>query len=914
MKKQYSRFSLYVVVGLTFASAAVSSAQETPLSSFDIPYERFTLDNGLTVIVSEDHSLPEVHIEVRYRVGSRDEKPGKTGFAHLFEHLMFNGSENYDGEHFTALRPYGARINGTTNPDRTNYFNIVPSDVVERVLFLESDRMGHLLGALTQEKLDEQRGVVQNEKRQGDNSPFGYMRYKVVEALFPPGHPYSWSTIGSMDDLNAASLADAKQWFGEFYGPANAFLILVGDIDVPTAKAMTEKYFGDIPAGKAVSRDNVWVPERTQNTLETIQDDKVKATRIVRYWLTPGENSPETMAIQSIVDALNDQSADGLYKILVEELQIADSAGASLNTMQLAGWMSIVMNLKAGIDPETASAALDQVIERFLQHGPTQESIDGGKTTFALGVARSIEPSNGRAFWLAEGETVAHDPAFYKKQFKWYDETTPGSVRAAASKWLTKGAHQINIVPFPTHTVSARGIDRSVLPEPSGSATFRAPEIEDTMLANGVKVRFIESRKSPLLTFNLSFDGGDVRMTAAERAAHDLYPAMIGTKTKSRSRDDIIREQKRLGLSINASANERSTSFTLTSLSANSGPGMALLADTILNARFDPVEFEQQHTNVVKSIHEAIFSKNVGAIYKEKIVYGPAHPYSSYGLPEAKAVTLTDVENIHQRWIRPENLTILAVGNASLAEIEALLNKNFGKWRVKNPALADFVAPLSENPNGGRVVLFDLPGAVQSVISVSQVVPGTAVIDADEYARKMSIKELGGYFGSRINANLREDKGWSYGISGRLTTSTEVRDWTISGSVQTDKTRESISEILAEIADYSGPNPISEGKVRELRSGELRQLATATIGTSGKLLAYLGFVHSTGFADDYILGLPDIYNSVDAEDVANAFSENFDMDSLTWIIVGDLEQIEAGVRSLNLGQVEVWNELGERVR
>lgn len=914
MKNRISRFSLCCAVVLISAGAAAADADVTPLGSFDIPFERFTLGNGLTVIVSEDHSLPEVHIEVRYRVGSRDEKPGKTGFAHLFEHLMFNGSENYDGEHFAALRPYGARINGTTNPDRTNYYNIVPSDVVERVLFLESDRMGHLLGALTQEKLDEQRGVVQNEKRQGDNSPFGYMRYKVVEALFPMGHPYSWSTIGSMDDLNAASLDDAKKWFGEYYGPSNAFVIMVGDIDVATAKSLAEKYFGDIPPGKPVSRDNVWLPDRTQRTLETIQDDKVKATRIVRYWLTPGESSPESVAIQSIVDAFNNQSAEGLYKILVEELQIADSANASVNTMQLAGWMSVAMNLKEGVDPEAASLALDDLIERFSKNGPTQESIDGGKTTFALSVARSIEPNSGRAYWLAKGETVAHDPAFYKKQFKWYDQTTPDSVRAAANKWLSKGSHQINIVPFKSHSVASEGVDRSVLPKPRGSSAFRAPEIQDAVLANGVRLRFIESRTSPILTFSFSFEGGDVRMTPAERAAHGLYPAMIGTKTKSRSRDDIIREQKRLGLSINANSGERATSFTLMSLSANTDQGMALLADTILNARFDLNEFEQQHTNVVKSIREAISSKNVGVIYKEKIVYGPDHPYSSYGLPEAEAVTLTDVEKLHDKWIGPENLTILAVGDASLVEVEALLNKNFGKWKPKKPALVAFDTPLAENPHGGRVVLFDLPGAVQSVISVSQVVPGTDVIDAEEYARKMSIKELGGYFGSRINANLREEKGWSYGISGRLTTSTDVRDWTISGSVQTDKTSESIAEILAEIAEYSGPNPISEGKVRELRGGELRQLATATIGTTGKLLAYLGFVHSTGFADDYILGLPDIYNSVDAEDVANAFSENFDMDRLTWIIVGDLKQIEAGVRGLNLGRVGVWNELGERIR
>ncbi|HJQ97616.1 MAG TPA: pitrilysin family protein, partial [Candidatus Polarisedimenticolaceae bacterium] len=346
-------------------------AAELPIP--DIAYQKFTLDNGLTLIVHEDHKAPIVAVNIWYHVGSKNEKPGRTGFAHLFEHLMFNGSENYNKDYFMAVEPIGATdLNGTTNNDRTNYFQNVPKSALDTVLFLESDRMGHLVGAIDQAKLDEQRGVVQNEKRQGENEPYAVSEELITKATFPVGHPYSWTVIGSMDDLDAAKLEDVKEWFKTYYGPNNAVLVVAGDIDTQDALARVKKYFGDIPPGPPVARFESWVAKREGTQRQQVQD-RVPQARIIKVWNVPGDATKDRVLLSLAAHVLASGKSSRLYKRLVYDDQIATSATAFLDTREIASQFTLQADAKKEVDPAKVEAALDQELQKFLKDGPTQE-------------------------------------------------------------------------------------------------------------------------------------------------------------------------------------------------------------------------------------------------------------------------------------------------------------------------------------------------------------------------------------------------------------------------------------------------------------------------------------------------------------------------------------------------------------
>ncbi|MCK5574685.1 MAG: insulinase family protein, partial [Sphingomonadales bacterium] len=404
--------ALGLAVSFAVPAAAVMAKSSTAdlVADVQIPYEKFTLQNGLRVIVHEDRKAPIVAVSVWYHVGSKDEKVGKTGFAHLFEHLMFNGSENYNDEYFAPFEQVGATaMNGTTWLDRTNYFQNVPTPALDMALWMESDRMGHMLGAVTQEKLDEQRGVVQNEKRQGDNQPYGKSRYSVQEGLFPQGHPYRWSTIGSMDDLNAASLDDVHSWFKEYYGTANAVVVLAGDINAADAKPLMEKYFGDIPSGPPLKRLKEWIPDRVANTKE-IMYDRVPQTRIMRVWAVPSRTSEDLLNLDLASDVLGSGKTSRLYKELVYKRQIATSASAYIMPFEIASIFGVSVTLKAGQSEDEVNAVIDDIMAEFLAKGPSKKELEKVKTSTISGIVRGLEQIggfSGKATALARGELYA---------------------------------------------------------------------------------------------------------------------------------------------------------------------------------------------------------------------------------------------------------------------------------------------------------------------------------------------------------------------------------------------------------------------------------------------------------------------------------------------------------------------------
>ena len=444
--------NLHLIAAIFLFSFSVSVNADDGLDTqVSIPYEMFTLDNGLTVLVHTDHSTPTVFVGMWYGVGSKDEPEGKTGFAHLFEHLMFQGSENREGEYFSPFSDAGATgINGTTTEDRTNYYATVPTGAIDMALWMESDRMTYLLGAITQDALDEQRGVVQNEKRQSENRPYSGMRDRIRAGLYPVDHPYRHSVIGSMDDLDAASLDDVNEWFGKYYGASNVVLVLAGDISVEAAKEKVAFYFGEAPAGEPLVYAKKWVPALIGNR-EEVMYDRVGQTRIARVWALPGLNDKDTSLMYLVNDSLVANKNSPLRKILVDELKLATNVSGSAYGQVLSGQYMLSIDLRAGVTPEQVIPIVDQIIEDYLSAGADEQIVENAKLAVNMYMLGALESNASIGRLLAEGFLYSDNPLFINQELEWLNAATADELTATANRWLRRGYYQLTVLPFPAH-------------------------------------------------------------------------------------------------------------------------------------------------------------------------------------------------------------------------------------------------------------------------------------------------------------------------------------------------------------------------------------------------------------------------------------------------------------------------------
>src|SRR5579859_210585 len=518
-KLKLSAAAMMVFTLLTFHLAAQSKpapAQKTPATATgvdipipDIPYTKFVLKNGLTVLVHEDHKVPVVTVNTWYHVGSKNEKAGKTGFAHLFEHLMFSGSQNFDHTYLNAMERIGATdVNGTTNNDRTNYFENVPTSMLDYVLFAESDRLGHLL-PLDQKKIDLQRGVVQNEKRQGENQPYGVTEQLLVENTYPAGHPYSWTVIGSMKDLDAASKDDVEEWFKTYYGPSNVTLVIAGDITPEVARQKVEKYYGEIPAGPPIAKQQVWTAKRTGTHRGTVQD-RVPQARLYRVWNVPQSGSPEEAELDLVAGILGSGKTSRLYKRLVYKDQIATSATASDNNNEIAGQFDLILTAKPGEDLHKLEKAADEELHNFLRKGTTETELRLAKIRIMGNYARIVERIGGfggKSDVLARCQTYTGNPECYKDYLKWVKGATTASIKKAANDWLSDGDYILEVQPFPAYANDAK-LDRSKEPAPGSAMSLNLPPMQRVTLSNGLKVVVAERHTAPVVNFSLLVDSG----------------------------------------------------------------------------------------------------------------------------------------------------------------------------------------------------------------------------------------------------------------------------------------------------------------------------------------------------------------------------------------------------------------------
>lgn len=924
MKKWIPALAAAALQGCAMSMPAPETAgpAQAVLPEIDIAHETFVLDNGLTVVVHEDHKAPIVAVSVWYHVGSKDEKPGKTGFAHLFEHLMFNGSEHYQGEYFEPFDAVGATdMNGTTWLDRTNYFENVPSTAVDLALWMESDRMGHLLGAIDQTTLDEQRGVVQNEKRQSENEPYGRVWEQLQRASFPEGHPYRWETIGSMEDLDAASLEDVKAWFEAYYGAANTTIVLAGDITPAQARAKVERYFGNIAAGPPITRRERWIAPRDESTRDLMYD-RVAQTRIYRSWNVPPFASRELDLLDLATVILGGGRSSRLYQRLVVQEGLADSVSVGTQPFELSSLLLVQVDVKAGKDPARIEAIIDEEFQRFFDAGPSDDELRRAKTTVFASVVRGAERIGGfggKADMLAKCQTYTGHAGCFEQSLDWTREADAGAVRAVAQRWLSQGDYTLTVEPYPEYATSGEDVDREHGPPPVDRFPDLAfPELQRATLSNGMQLILAERHDVPLVTLQMLFDGG----YAADHGRYELGTAsftlaMLDEGSERWSAREIAERFETLGARFSASSGLDSAEANLSALKSNLPESLALYAEVIRNPAFRDEDFRRLQGQWLASIaQEKTQPTGLALRNLPPLLYGEDHPYAipfsgSGSEASIQALSPETLRRFHRDWIRPDGATLIVAGDTRLQEIVPQLEAVFGDWQAPDGATPKVEIPVVAPAAEARVFLMDRPGAQQTLILAGQLAPSS--ID-ERYLQIQTMNAiLGGTFTARINMNLREDKHWAYGAYSFMPGAIGQRPYLFYAPVQTDQTAPAIEELLKEVRGYIGEQPATASELDKVKAKSVRSLP-GKFETLGAVAGAIQSIVSYDRPDDEVRTLKARTEAQRLEDIRAVARDILKPEQLTWLIVGDLSQIETPIRTLQLGEVTVLDDNGKPVR
>ena len=897
-----------LAAALLFLTQLAAAAGDVVLPRvIDIPYKKYVLKNGLTLIVHEDRKAPIVAVNVWYHVGSKNEKPGRTGFAHLFEHLMFNGSENFNDDYFKALDQVGATdYNGTTNEDRTNYFENAPSNALDILLWLESDRMGHFAGAISQERLDEQRGVVQNEKRQGENQPYGMASELIVKSTYPANHPYSWSVIGSMDDLNAASLDDVKDWFKTYYGAANAVIVVAGDVKSDDVHKMTQKYFGDIPSGPPISKHETWIAKRT-GTQRQIMQDRVPQARIYKVWNVPPFKSEEADLLDLFASLLTSGKNSRLYNRLVYKEQIATSVSAFLDAREIGSQFQIIATARPGEDLAKLERILDEELTKLIKEGPTAEELDrvkvGSLSSFIRGAER-IGGFGGKSDILAMNMVYADDPEYYKVSVNRVREATPEKVRKAAEAWLTDGVYNLEVHPFPEYSTAKSEVDRSTLPALGEVPDTKFPELQRAQLKNGLKIVLAERHSIPVVTFNLVLDAGYAADSFGIPGTSKLAMNMLDEGTRTLSALEISDKLQLLGANLGSGSDLDTSTVFLSALKANLEDSLELYADVILNPSFPQEELDRLKKSQIDAIQrEKVQPVSMALRVLPQLLYGEGHAYSTpltgSGTEEStRKISKEDIKKYYDTWFKADNATMIVVGDTTMEEVKPKLEKLFGDWKGGKVPKKNIAKVEQESKN--VIYLLDRPGSIQSIIFAANLtVPRN---NPDEFAIQSLNNVLGGQFTSRLNMNLREDKHWSYGARTLVYSGRGQRAFFGYAPVQSDKTKESMAEFASELGAIVKDNPVTAEELAKTKKQQVLEMA-GNWETMGAVSGSIAEIVTFGLPEDYYETYTEKVKALELADLKAATEKVIHLDRLIWVVVGDLEKIEPGIRELGYGEI-----------
>ena len=913
-------FACSAALLLAATAHAATGGPKPPQVKLDV--EKYTLPNGLEVILHEDHTLPMVGVNIWYHTGPANERTGQTGFAHLFEHLMFQSSGHVpEDSYFKYLEAAGASfVNGSTDFDRTNYLEDVPSNQLELALWLESDRMGFLLDRITRASFANQQDVVRNERRQSvENAPYGLVEEELFHQLFPKTHPYYASVIGSHEDIQNAKVDDIKDFFRHYYVPNNATLVLSGDIDKAKAKALVTKYFATIPRGQAVPPIEATTPPITTERRATVTDE-VELPRVFMGWLTTPAFKPGDAEGGIAADILGGGKASRLYKSLVYEKQIAQDVNIQLQSLQLGSVFELTATAKPGHTAEEIEKAIDEEIGKLATDGPTAAEVAAAQTSTYSGIVTSLErigSFGGVADRLNLYNQYMHDPNYLNQDLARYAAVTPDGVKKFVAEQLSKDHRAVvyglpgkKIVPPapptpPAPTEKEAAIEskepwRNTIPGSGPTPVVKLPMAKRFSLPNGLTVLVVEQHKLPIVASTLVLRSGSAQDPENLPGLSGYTSAMLDEGTQKRDALMIANELHGLGATLNTGSSVDGSTIGCRSLKQNASSTMAILSDVALHPAFPDKDIERLRDERTTALLQQRDSPNQTASRMMwNCLYGPSHPYGHITLGTAdaiKKISRDDMQKFYQAYYTPKNAALVVVGDVTEAEAKKLATEALGTWQ--GPPTETPRPPQGQMINS-RVVIVDKPGMPQTALRVVQL--GLMRSDPDFERMDLANTILGGLFSSRINMNLREAHGYTYGAFSQLSENRGQGPFLIGTSVRTDVTGASIDEILKEVHGMV-EKPVTDDELRMAKESTIRTLPAAfqtvlsTAGTIATLYLY-------DLPPDYYQTLPGRIQTITSADVQAVSKKYLAPDRMLVIAVGDRSKIEPQITKLNLGAV-----------
>jgi zinc protease len=928
-----------VLMGCAGLALAAELPPAKPLVVPVLPYEKYTLPNGLEVILYENHKLPLVAVDLWYHVGPANEKPGRTGFAHLFEHMMFEGSEHVgEKAHIKYVEGAGATdVNGTTDYDRTNYFETLPSNQLELGLWLESDRMGFLLETLDRAKVTNQRDVVRNERRQGEGTPYDLADEAVGHLLFPKTHPYYGNVIGSHADIEAARLNDVRDFFQHYYIPNNASVAIAGDFDRANVKALVAKYFGPIPRGPAVEKPAVVTPPIESERRATITDT-VQLPRVSMAWLTPEAFKPGDAEADFFVRVLGGGKTSRLYRKLVYEQQIAQSVKCQNLSLILTSMAQCDVTARPGVKPEDLEAAIDKEIASLREKGPTQAELDGARTDYLTEKIRGLQRLGGFggvADMMDRYNQYLGDPGYLPKDIARYQAVTTASVRAIGQKvfgqnqrvvvYAVPGKKVIDDVPrSPEDTDANVKVTppyspqfetaqswRKDAPKPGPAPELHLPAPKTFALQNGLKVYLVEEHTLPVISASLVDLAGSEENPADKPGLAAFAARMLSEGTISRSSVELADDTESVGAQFTTNATMDMAGASIGVLSNNTDAALVLLSDVSLHPAFKAEEVERIRKQQLVAIRQEADQPVATALRVGwKTLYGDdAYGYRDIGTTgSVQAITREELQQFWSEHYAPGNAALFLAGDVTEAEARRLAEKNFGGWtagEARPPRI-----PQAPAAPARKVVIVDKPGAPQTALIAFGL--GLPRATPDYPAVNVMNSVLGGLFSSRINMNLREKNGFTYGAFSEFLYRRGDGPFLTGARVRTDVTGPAARELFAEL-NRMRTDPATEDELRLAKENALRSLP-GNFETVKDTAGLMSEIFTYGLAVNYYQKLPGEYAAVTAAEVEKAAQDHVHPENLIVVAVGDRAKIQPELEKLNLGPIEVRDESGDLVK
>ncbi len=937
-------FALLAATLLVGACARGTSPAVNSVTSVAIAFERYELANGLDVILHVDRSDPIAAVAMTFHVGSAREVPGKTGFAHLFEHLFFLDSENLGpGGLDQLMTRVGSSTNGSTSTDRTNYFEVVPTDGLEKTLWAEADKLGFFINTVTESVVAKEKQVVKNEKRQGvDNQPYGHNSYVVDQALYPEGHPYKWQVIGSLADLESATLEDVVDFHRKWYGPNNATLVVAGDIDVAQTKAWIEKYFGEIPSAPMPETPTPPTVVLTDTPRLMHEDNLARVPLLTATWPTVPLYHPDQYALNVLAELLTDGKSSPFYKVLVEETKVAPSVSAGQSSAELAGSWSINVRAFADMPLDSVAAAQQLAFARFEQEGVSPSELQRVKAGYERSFYAGLSSVIGKAFQLAQYNIFAKDPGFAEEDLRRTLAVTDADVMRVYNEYV-KGKHHVvtsfvpkgqarlavsgstraSVVEEPIvigaeaeigkisrgEVKTASSFDRSIEPSFGPSPSLKAPTVWRTELSNALPVFGIEDHEVPLVQFELSMRGGQLFETPGRVGVANLLAESMTAGTARRTPAELETAIDMLGATINVSASGQRFTIRGSTLARNFGSTMALVQEIMLEPRFDSAEFVLAQQRVGNALRQRAASpvSVAGDVFQRLLYDGHVLAENPQGtLASVDAITIADLRLYHATVLKPSVAAFHVTGAVSQAQVERAIGRLGNEWKGTAPA---FPAPPTWTPQRAGLYFVDVPNASQSVLRVGY--PALAAAEADFYpATVMNFRLGGGGFASTLTQVLREQRGYTYGIGSGFQGTEIAGPFQISSSVRANVTLEALQAIKG-IIERHGPEFDAED-LEATKSYLLRANAGA-FETLGAKLGLLGNMSAYGFPADYVLQREQVVRDMDVAGVRALANRYLDPERMIWLVVGDARTQLRRLKALGLGEPIVLSRDGSPV-